>query len=397
MVKTLSPSIQEFISLHQHDDVNALLLKHKSVEGVSTKFVINQIEGRRKAQIKFPSWGNRSDLLYPPSENLQQSSSEATAKYKASLVTEGKRGADLTGGFGVDTLYLSQKFKVFFYIEPNEELAEIVEHNASTLSRNNIVFKTIPAENFFEIIQEFFDFIYLDPSRRTQRNKKLVHLENCLPDPLALQSPIFEKSRFCLIKTSPLLDIHQALTQLDNVKSIHVVSVGNECRELLFFQEKDFRGDPEIFCVNLDKWGNHKNAIFRFFLRDEALDCDYGDPKKYFYEPNASILKAGAFKSIARKFSLCKIHPNTHLYTSDKIFKSFPGKIFLKEVLISSKPRTPLEEIFPGSVANFLLRNYPGTTESLKKRFRLGEGGEKYALAFSAGSRAMVFSATRIQ
>lgn len=395
--KLLQPEVQQFIEEHLNDDVVTLLLKSKEVHGVPTSLIADQITGKRKAAEKLSLYYNTSGIIYPPAINWSQCSSEQTAEYKAQWLktktTDFKNGVDLTGGFGVDAFFIGKLFQQYVYIDPNEKLLHIAKHNHEMLGAKQIVYKNTTAEVFADQLSEEYDFIYVDPSRRDEGNKKLVRLCECVPDVTSLQDKLLQQSPVLLIKTSPLLDIQQGLRELKNVKEVVVLSVNNECKEVLFWCEGNFLATPEITAINL-----HKNEeVFCFTFSEEcSAIVAFSAPKRYIYEPNVSVLKAGAFKCIANQFQLYKLHVNTHLYTSDSFILDFPGRVFEVRAIVKSDPKM-VSEYFKEGKANVITRNYPLSPEELKKKLKLTDGSEQYLLAFTGVDKKYIVCANRLK
>ena len=380
----LRPSIQRFIQENENEDEAKLRLKRNLIEGVASAQIAEQIRGRRKARVKLPSYYQKAGIIYPHSINLEQCSSEMTAQFKASFLSEVVKPvsvADLTGGFGVDTFFLSRISKRVHYVEPDQQLLEIAEHNHLSLGASNIQYHQLAAEEFLANTVNQFDLIYLDPSRRNKSERKVFRLSDCEPDVIRLLPMMFRRSPLLLLKASPLLDLMQGLKELRHVKKIVVLSVENECKELLFLCRQSSQVEPLIEAINLDAQG--KPEAFAFSLSEEKnATVSFSDPLSYLCEPNSSILKSGAFKLIGQRFGLDKIHPNTHLYTSEKVVPDFPGRIFRIEVLVKPEPKKLLD-YFPEGKANVLTRNYPLTPNQLKKKTGLKDGGDKFLIGFS--------------
>lgn len=390
-----SDEIQDYIFTHANDDEKRLLLKHKLILGIPAALIAQQIAARKKAETKLPSFHKTKGLVFPPSLNLEQSSSEATAKFKSrvigdEIVKQSIKAADLTGGFGIDSLFFSQVVESLDYVEPNQELVELVRHNSEVLKTKNVHFHNHLAEDFLNATSHRYDFVFIDPSRRDSKARKVFSLADCAPDITQLLPVLLDRSNFILLKASPLLDIKQGLRELRAVKKVWVVSVANECKELLFMIEKGFASEPLIQTVNLDYTGTVRQAFDFKFSEEEALASTFSPPKKYLYEPNASILKAGAFKLIGDKFQLNKIQVNTHLYTSDVLKNDFPGRIFEIEGFVYDAKG------LNGTQANVITRNYPLSPEELKKKFKLKDGGEKYVVAFSGQEEKHIVLARRL-
>lgn len=400
ILELLNPEVSAFILAHEHADINELLLKGKTIHGIPTTIIADQIRGRRKAKEKLPSFYKNTQIIYPPGVNLEQSSSEQAAKFKLSLVqkllgNEMKQGADLTGGFGIDAYFLSSIFNQYHFIEPNPNLITIARHNHQSFSAKNIAYENMFADAFLETFVGDLDLVYIDPSRRTTNNQKVCTLADCEPDVMSLQDHILKKSAHFIVKTSPLLDIQLAITQLKGVKKVVVLSIGNECKELLFFCERAFSSEPTIEAVNLsDRDGND---VFEFVFSEEKNGhANLAKPRAYLYEPNASILKAGAFKTVSNRFGIDKLHSSTHLYTSDSFVENFPGRIFKVVSLVKPDPKI-LKNFFPEGKANITTRNYPLSVEDLRKKTRLKDGGEKYLIGFTDIDSKMLAVAERLK
>jgi 16S rRNA G966 N2-methylase RsmD len=393
-IQLLSNSdLQNFIYENEHADEHVLLLKQKEIFGLATSIVVDQIIGRRKAKTKIPVFHLTKGIIYPPGINLEQCSSEATALFKSNLI-QGKTCADLTGGFGVDNFFLSKKFEGVHYVERNSNLLEIVKHNHGKLGAANIRHHLNSAEEFLAETNLHFDCIYIDPSRRSEENKKVFKLSECEPNVPSLQRTIFEKSDQLLVKTSPLLDLQQGLKELQFVEKVFVVSVDNECKEVLFLCTRNQQQEPSIETINLSKKGD-QSFVFRF-SDEQEMEIDFSNPMRFLYEPNASILKAGAFKSIGCKFHLKKVHPSTHLYTSDVLKEGFPGRIFEIKGEVKADKKS-WNTFLPDGKANITTRNYPLSPEELKKKTGLKDGGERFLLGFSGFDHKYLVAADRVR
>lgn len=396
-----SNEVQSFIQKHLHDDPHQLLLKYKTVSNIPISTIVDQIIGKQKAKEKLPSWYSHPDTIYPPSVNLEQSSSEQAASFKINIFGKELSGqlqdktiVDLTGGFGVDSLKFSKAFKHVHLVEPNAKLLEITKHNLQNLGATNISYHNVTAEQYLFSLSDdnSFDVIYADPSRRIHGSKKVLSLADCEPDILKLQEKIWQFTNHLLIKCSPLLDIDTGLNQLTFGKKVYVVAIQNECKELAFYCSK--KNDSEIFIDAIDL--KDTKQTFSFSPSEERLaQVRYVEPLKYLYEPNAAIMKAGAFKMIAYTFDVGKLHPNTHLYTSNDLIKNFPGRIF---ELVSAAKSDPKEitNFFPERKANVITRNYPISVEALRKKLNLKEGGTKYLIAGSGVKKKYLLVANRL-
>jgi hypothetical protein len=395
VLSLLSEKVQQFIHQHANDDERELVLKYKAIEGVPLARIAEQIAGRRKAKDKLPTFYSTPDILYPRGINLEQSSSEQTAKFKTEVVkgalTSHSTVVDLTGGFGIDVYFFSKIFNKVEYIEPDELLVQIVQHNHRQLGAVNISHHHTIAENFLQTSWKA-DLVFIDPSRRT-RGQKVFKLSDCEPDVTALYNLIFEKTEYLLIKTSPLLDIQQALRELPTVQKVYVVSVANECKELLFLCKKTVLHEPEIITVNI--LSAHTQEFSFTKTQEQHIIVAYSSPLEYLYEPNASLLKAGAFKVVTSRYGLFKIDVSTHLYTSTLYKEDFPGRVFRVEALIKNDPKI-IQTYFPEGKANVMTRNYPLTVEELKKKTKLKDGGEKFLIGFSGSKGKFLAVAKRV-
>jgi 16S rRNA G966 N2-methylase RsmD len=390
--KTTAAIVQDFIFAHENEDERKLVLNQKEILELPSAWIAQQIAGRRRAKFKLPGWYKNKGIIYPPTINLEQTSSEATAKHKTALIKRGKIGVDLTGGFGIDTFYLSTLFQRFVFVEPDKDLLDLAKHNHALLGANNIEYVNNSAEEFI-VEAKRFDFIYFDPSRRSHQ-QKVFKLADCAPNLIDLLPSFFEKSDALLIKTSPLLDLQQGLRELKNVAEIQVVAVENECKELLFLLQKETTTSPVINAVDLNSQGGVKQK-FSFYIEEEKnAEVKFSGPLAWLYEPNAAILKAGAFKTIASRYPIFKLHPNAHLYTGTEMLETFPGRNFriLQHVKLDKK----LKDLFPNGQANILARNFPLSVEGIKKKTGLKEGGELYLICTQSESQKHVLIAERV-
>lgn len=395
--KLLQQDVQEFIKQHANDDEQQLLLKHKTIFGIPATTIAWQISGRKKARTKIPLYFNTFNIVYPPGLNLEQSSSEETATFKASILSKQLKKmntlADLSGGFGIDSFFLSKAFEHVSHIEPNAELLTCTEHNHKTLGANNISYVNSTAESFVEDQDQPVDCFFIDPSRRVTGNQKVFKLADCEPNTLQLLPRIFKQSNHLLVKTSPMLDLQQGISELGFVKHVWVVAVDNEVKELLFFCEKNYQQGCTITAVNLSK----EQESFSFtFLEERNHPVELSNPLSYLYEPNAAILKAGAFKTVAYNFSLKKLHPSTHLYTSESLVDNFPGRIFVVKGFLKADSKSALKFFFNGK-ANVITRNYPLSPEELKKKLKLQDGGDQYLIGCSGVKDKFLIAAKRLK
>ncbi len=377
MIKELSrPEVLVFIKTHENDDPADLVLKYSGKTDLHLQLIAGQIRSRQKAKKKLPEWYQTNGLLFPIGVSIEQCSSEATAKYKSQIIGGGSL-VDLTGGSGVDTFYLSQVFEKARYIEPNEELCRLANHNFSVLSKDSIEVINDEAERYLEHESQPGDVYFIDPSRRDEHNQKVFLIEYCQPRLDRIFPLLLSRGSKLLIKLSPLVDIQNSINQLANVSQVHVVSVNNECKEVLFLLDPSWEGEARIIAINLH--GSEVDKL-EFFRRDEETLPEFSAPKTYLYEPNASILKAGAYNSIAHEYGLVKLHRNSHLYTSESLIKEFPGRSFqIRDV--GSVSRKFIKQGIPDGKANVTVRNFPQTVEKIRKLTGLKEGGNVYLFA----------------
>lgn len=387
-----SEAAQDFVEAHALTDVTRLALKYKDVDGVPISLLIDQILGRRKAKTKIPEFYHESRIVFPPSLNLEQSSSEATAQWKASLILPGTTGVDLSGGFGVDARWMSRRFDQYEFVEPDASLLAMAQHNLRTLGCTNIIYHARTAEQFLETSTRTFDFIYVDPSRRNKRSNRVVTFENCQPDVIRLLDLLYRKTGTLMIKASPLLDIDAGLISLRRKFRVIVLAVKNECKEVLFIKDSTINdNNTTIEAIDIGA-----DVEFRFSQEEEKLaSATIGPAEKFIYEPNAAVLKAGAFKLLTSRYGAKKLHANTHLYTSGNLIEGFPGRCF--EVETELKPdRKAAESNFPDGYANVISRNHPLSADELKKKMGLADGGNFYLIAFSSTSGRHLVRARRV-
>lgn len=368
----LNPSIKEFIQKQIGVSVATLALQKNPFPDVDWITILNQIEAKSKSKEKLPTWFKTENIIYPSKISVEQTSSESTAQYKSSLI-EGKNLIDLTGGFGVDDFYFAKQFKNVTHCEINTELSEIVKHNFEQLGVANI--NCIAGDSFgiLETLPTKWDWMYIDPSRRNDAKGKVFMLKDCLPNVPENLNSYFEKSNAILIKTAPLLDIAAGLSELQNVKTIHIVALENEVKELLWEVHKNYSGAITIKTVNLTK---ETNAVFEFKLNEDQAETNYSLPKRYLYEPNSAIMKSGGFDAISLQYQLDKLHKHSHLYTSNELI-DFPGRIFeIQQAIPYSKKeiKTHLEN----SKHNITTRNFPETVEVIRKKWKIKDGGNSY-------------------
>jgi THUMP domain-containing protein/uncharacterized protein/spermine/spermidine synthase len=367
----LNKEIQDFINSNLETDITKLVLKGSPFVEVSIQEIAVQLISKQKCEKKLPTWFKALKIYYPNKLNIEQTSSEITANYKANLVS-GNSLIDITGGFGVDAFYFSKKNKSITHCEINEELVQIVNHNLKQLNVKNIKTHSGDGVEFLKNTNTKFDWIYIDPSRRNDLKGKVFLLEDCLPNIPQNLDLLFEKSDSILLKLSPVLDISSAINELKFVKEIHIVAVKNEVKELLFILEKNHTKTIQIHTINLNK---EDLQHFSFNL-SETKKATYSAPNVYIYEPNVAILKSGGFQQISACLKIDKLHQHSHLYTSSNLI-DFPGRRFeIKHCLPYDKKQ--LKKLIPSKKANITTRNFPETVSQIRKKTNLKDGGNQY-------------------
>ena len=376
-VKTLSANERAFIEQHLTDDVTALLLRQHPAN-LDVRLLAAQLAARQKARYKLPTWYANPDLLFPPALSVEQASSEQTAAYKASLVS-GSQLLDLTGGMGVDSWAFSRVMASVVYVERSTDLASLAAYNLPQLGTTNVQVATGDGLAWLDSLAEPADWIYLDPHRRDERGGKVVLLDEYEPNVLTRLPLLARKSRKLLLKVSPMIDLKQTIRQLGPAV-IHVVAVQGDVKEVLLVVDHTGPASANPTFVAVNRLAQHDD-ILSFTLTDETeAVAPFSDPQTYLYEPNAAVLKAGAFRLLAQRFGLTKLAPNSHLYTSEQLVAGVPGRAFRVEQVI--KPdRKSLQAVLPDLKGNLAVRNFPQTVAELRKKLSLREGGDQYLFA----------------
>lgn len=378
---------RKLIEQYADSDVNALALKLRDSDNVDSKFVLRQIAGRQVMRRKMPLWASNPDVQYPDHLPLEQCSSFFTANYKKEigerLLTTFDNCADLTGGFGVDFFVMSENFSHAIYAERNTNLCDVVRHNFEVLHRCNAKFLNSDGVDFIKNTSEHFNLVFIDPARRNSAGKKTVRIEDCEPDILIFQDIMIKKADVVMIKLSPMIDIADIIAKLHNVSEIHLVATANECKEVLVVLQNGFNSEPRIFTVN-------DNQRYTFILSNER-DCDinlYQSTNlngKYLFEPNAAVMKSGAFKILTQDYKVSKLHVSSHLYIADHDIKDFPGRRFKLERVGQPK------EFCGIGKANLAVRNFPEKAEILKKKLKICDGGDIFLFATTIYNGSKVF------
>ena len=368
----LQPDVQLYIQQNLKTDINKLILKGSPFNNITIQELANQIVAKQKSEKKLPTWFNTQNIYYPEKLSIEQTSSEITAEYKSNLVF-GDTIIDLTGGFGVDCLAFSKNFKKVIHCEINEQLSAIVKYNYDKLGITNI--QTI-AQNGIDFLKQFnekLDCIYIDPSRRHDIKGKVFLLKDCLPNVPENIDFLFTKANKILIKNSPILDITSTINELKFVKEIHIISLKNEVKELLFLLEKNHKESIQIKTHNLL---NNTIQCFDFIYKNQSTET-YSLPQNYLYEPNASILKSGGFTEVSYQLKINKLQQHSHLYTSKELVENFPGRIFkINNIYPYNKKK--VTKFIKTEKANITTRNFPKTVAQIRLETKIKDGGDTY-------------------
>ena len=433
----MNQATQDFIRQHQDDDVRQLAFLGSKYPEVDMPFALDQIRGRKMARVKLPRWASLEGIIYPPHISMEQCSSESTALYKAELAARllglpaSSSGiemkaeneiefVDLTGGFGVDFSYIAARLVVkSMYVERQAHLCEAAKENFGRLGLKNAIVKN---GDGIEILHSFhpkkkdaasvddslgitydqplsllktklgLKLIFIDPARRDDAGNKVVSLKDCTPDVTVLQEEMLSKADYVIIKLSPMLDWHHAISELSHVREVHIISVNNECKELLLVLSAQNMGNLRIYCVN----------DAQSFVYDE-LDMEASSVKiapstleemQYLYEPNASLMKAGCFGVLSGRYDARMLSKNSHLFVSREPITAFPGRSF-RIIAVSSFNKKELKRHLSGiTKANIATRNFPLSVAELRKRLKLKDGGETYIFATTLSDESHVLVIT---
>ena len=367
----LSEEVQEFINSNLNSDVSELAFQKNKFQDIELSQILNQISSKQKCKTKLPTWFNTRQIYYPNKTSIEQTSSEKTALYKSGLI-KGDSIIDLTGGFGVDDYYFSKKYKSVIHCEINTELSNIASHNFKLLGANNIRCVLGDSSTILKNLNQRFDCIYIDPSRRNDAKGKVFKYKDCLPDLTELLDFYFEYTNILIVKSSPLIDISAGISELKNVKSIHIIALENEVKELIWILDKAHSSQIEITTCNISKVSEDR---FSFEYKKTA-SSEYSLPKKYIYEPNAAIMKSGGFDEIARAYKIYKLHQHSHLYTSEEQIE-FPGRIFEIENNIEYNKKN-IKLYLENTKANITTRNFPENVDAIRRKWNVKDGGTTF-------------------
>ena len=386
---------QQYISAHAEDDVARLALHPSKDPQVDMAVALQQIAGRQKAKEKLPEWYATEGILYPKKVSMEQCSSSQTAGYKASLVN-GDSFADFSGGFGVDTAAFAKKFGKGYYVEPQQELCNLFQHNCNILDINNVDIINGTMEDNLASIGPV-DMIYLDPSRRDMHGRRVVSLTDCTPNLPEWKSALLERCNILMVKLSPMIDIYQTLRDLPETYAVHVVAVEGECREVVFILSRGdamhcvSTTDSTIIAVDINKTTTTR---IETTLQTErtTLPCIATELGAYLYEPNAAVMKAGIFNALSEQFRIAKLAKSTNLFTANELHEDFPGRVFRIEAMHEFHPRKTAKDLSHLTNASIAVRNFPLTAEELRKTLKIKDGNGAYLFGCTLwnGSRVIL-------
>lgn len=380
----------EFIREYRERDIRQLALQANRFPDVDMPYALDQIQGWQIARRKLPKWAACDGVIFPPHLSMEQCSSEPTAQYKLNLATEwaervghASSMTDLTGGFGVDFSFTSCAFAAATYVERSEQLCHIVEHNLPLLGLNNATVVCADAVEYLSTVEPQ-TMLFLDPARRDEHGAKTVMLADCTPDVVQLLPKLLEKSRFTMLKLSPMLDWHKAVDDLQGtVREVHIVSVGGECKELLLVLSTVVESELKVYCADLST-ASDTSSIFVYTPGSSAPVANSKlktQNSKFVHEPNASIMKAGCFDELAAAYGVSPVSRNSHLFLSDEPVDGFPGRSFVVE-RVTTMNKSELRKALVGiEKANIATRNFPLTVAELRKRLKIKDGGDVYIFA----------------
>lgn len=416
----MNQATQDFIRQHQDDDVRQLAFLGSKYPEVDMPFALDQIRGRKMARVKLPRWASLEGIIYPPHISMEQCSSEQTALYKAELAarllglpvpsSENEKESefvDLTGGFGVDFSYIASRLGVkSMYVERQAHLCEAAKENFGRLGLKNAIVKNGDGIKVLHSLKDL-KLIFIDPARRDDAGNKVVSLKDCTPDVTVLQEEMLSKADDVVIKLSPMLDWHRAVSELSHVREVHIISVNNECKELLLVLSARNMGDMEASSAD----GEVKRAgNLRIYCINDAQSfvCEESDMEassvkiapstleemQYLYEPNASLMKAGCFGVLSERYDARMLSKNSHLFVSREPIAAFPGRSF-RIIAVSSFNKKELKRHLSGiTKANIATRNFPLSVAELRKRLKLKDGGEIYIFATTLSDESHVLVIT---
>ena len=382
----MNEATREFIRQHRQEDVRLLALRGTKDPEVDLAFALQQIDGYRRAQEKLPSWAAVEGILWPTHLSMEQCSSEQTARYKAEVAGSGGLFVDLTAGFGVDAAFIAKGFQRAVCVELQPELYALSSSNFKILGLPQIEVVNGNGVEYLHTMASA-DLVFIDPARRDEHGGRTYGIADCTPNVLEIIDELLGKAQRVMIKLSPMLDWRKAVEDIgrQHVSAVHIVSVANECKELIL-KVKESKGEKvketKVVCMNLQPDGSRE--CFEF-------DADAPSPNKilhssrstlhFLYSPNASIMKAGCFELLAERFGVTPLHQNSHLFVSEQEVSDFPGRGFIIERITSMNKRELKESLAGLTQANIAVRNFPISAEELRRRLKLRDGGDVYIFA----------------
>ena len=387
----------DFIRVHAEADVRQLALQGTKNPEVDLTFALDQIAGRQKAKSKLPSWAAIDGMTYPPHLSMEQCSSEQTARYKASIAGKGALVVDLTAGFGVDLAFISQSFQQAVHIERQAPLCAISSENYKLLGLNHIEVVCTDGIDYLHQL-DHADLIFLDPARRDDHGARTYGIADCTPNVLELRDELLQKADRVMLKLSPMLDWRKAVEDLGNVNEVHIVSVDNECKELLLILSKEEK-PLKLFCVNNGQVfeGDQGDWLNERSIAEIRVPVPMSS-QTYLFEPNASIMKAGCFALLEQRYNVSQLDKNSHLFVSDSDISDFPGRRFIIEKTTSMNKRELKAALDGINRANITVRNFPLSVAELRKRLKLKDGGDHYLFATTvAGNQHQLFLCRKIE
>jgi hypothetical protein len=387
----------DFIREHAEADVRQLALQGTKNPEVDLTFALEQIAGRQKAKTKLPTWAATDGIIYPPHLSMEQCSSEQTARYKANIAGKGALMVDLTAGFGVDMAFVSPNYRRAIHVEQQTSLCAISSENFKLLGLNHIEVVCADGVDYLHQL-DHADLIFLDPARRDNHGGRTYGIADCTPNVLELRDELLQKADRVMLKLSPMLDWRKAVEDLGHVNEVHIVSVDNECKELLLILSKEEK-PLKLFCVNNDQVfeGDQGDWLNERSIAEIRVPVPMSS-QAYLFEPNASIMKAGCFALLEQRFKVAQVDKNSHLFVSDSDISNFPGRRFLIEKTTSMNKRELKAALAGIDKANITVRNFPMSVAELRKRLKLKEGGDLYLFATTiAGHQHQLFLCRKIE
>jgi len=370
----------DFIRQHRTDDVRRLALQGAKYPEVDMHEALEQIAGWQKARTKIPSWAACEGLVYPPHLSMEQCSSEATAIYKARIAGKGRLFVDLTAGFGVDAAFIAKGFQQAVTIEQQANLCVVTAENYKRLGLNQVEVRCGNGVDYLHTM-EHADLIFIDPARRDEHGGRTYGIADCTPNILELREELLHKADRVMVKLSPMLDWRKAVEDLKTVTEVHIVSVDNECKELLLVLSETTK-PLQVFCIN-----DEQEFVFLPDLVQSRPQSPMPSSFRFLYVPNASIMKAGCFGELAMRFQMVPVDKNSHLFISDREVPDFPGRRFVVDKMTSMNKRELKEALTGIRQANIAVRNFPLSVIELRKRLKLQDGGDMYIFATTVADK----------